>query len=227
MLLPALSRAKTKAQAIQCVNHLRQLQLGWFLYSGDNSDKLVATGGTAVITHNPGDVNYQSGGPYANWVLGSATDANLDLIRNGLLFPYIKSVEVYKCPGDKSQNIRSMSMNAWMNPINYEGLIDPSKFIVFRKQTDILKPTEIWVTIDERHPGINDGWFLVRPNVTNAWRDYPAIYHANAGGLSFADGHAITKKWTDPAILNLASLPDARATGPDLPWLCERTSFPR
>ena len=45
MLLPALSKAKTKAQGISCVNNLKQLQLGWLLYSGDNNDQVVRSAG--------------------------------------------------------------------------------------------------------------------------------------------------------------------------------------
>src|SRR3982751_6318574 len=41
MLLPALSKAKVKAQAIHCMNNSRQLMLGWVQYSTDNNDQLV------------------------------------------------------------------------------------------------------------------------------------------------------------------------------------------
>ena len=47
MLLPALSRAKQKAQAISCLNNLKQLQIGWTMYSGDNADQIVRSGGQA------------------------------------------------------------------------------------------------------------------------------------------------------------------------------------
>jgi prepilin-type N-terminal cleavage/methylation domain-containing protein len=228
MLLPALSKAKTKAAAIKCVNHLRQLQLGWFLYSGDNSDKIVSTGGQqSLVNTDPNDPAGQPGGIRANWVLGNANNLNLDFIRNGLLFPYTKSLEIYKCPGDMSQNTRSMSMSAWMNPISTEGLLDINNYIVFRRQTDIRKPTDTWVTIDERATSINDGWFLVMPDKPDTWRDFPASYHANSGGLSFADGHAITKKWKDPAVLNQTTQTGARADPPplgDLSWLADRTT---
>src|SRR5258707_15439456 len=46
MLLPALSTAKKKAQGIGCMNDLKQLQLAWYLYSGDFNEALVPTGGT-------------------------------------------------------------------------------------------------------------------------------------------------------------------------------------
>ncbi len=44
MLLPALSKAKAKAQAIQCTSNVRQLSLATQLYAMDNEDRLPATG---------------------------------------------------------------------------------------------------------------------------------------------------------------------------------------
>src|SRR2546422_4325734 len=41
LLLPALAKAKTKAQGIQCMSNLKQLQLCWFLYADDYEDRLV------------------------------------------------------------------------------------------------------------------------------------------------------------------------------------------
>src|SRR6187455_2175500 len=41
MLLPALSKAKAKAQAIYCLNNTKQLTLAWTMYSGDHQDALV------------------------------------------------------------------------------------------------------------------------------------------------------------------------------------------
>ncbi|MDA7620539.1 type II secretion system GspH family protein, partial [Verrucomicrobia bacterium] len=40
MLLPALSKAKTKAQGISCMNNLKQLQLAWLMYPDDHEDYL-------------------------------------------------------------------------------------------------------------------------------------------------------------------------------------------
>jgi len=229
MLLPALSKAKAKAQGIACINNLKQLQLGWILYSGDNDDKIVATGGSAVKATDPYNALYQPGAKFANWVLGDAKDPNPDFIRNGLLWPYLTKLEVYKCPGDKDPaNKRSMSMNAWMNPLSTEGLL-ANGFNIFKRQSNIRNASQTWVAIDENPNIINDGWFLVRMETQNQWRDVPASYHNNAGSLSFADGHAEIKRWTDSGILGTAPGTPAigmrkDANSRDLIWLQERTT---
>src|ERR1039457_4551085 len=90
MLLPALSKAKAKAQGITCLNNLKQLQLCWIMYSGDNSDIIV-----------PNLV----GGGAGSWVSGFVNIrpdfTNSLLIRNGFLFNYNKSVDSYRCPAAK------------------------------------------------------------------------------------------------------------------------------
>jgi len=241
MLLPALSRAKLKAQGIACVNNLKQLQLGWVIYSGDNEDKLVRAGGLDVLVTDPNDPAAQPGGAKSNWVLGrvDAAPDGLDplMIQHGLLYPYINSLAVYKCPADRkalngSPTVRSMSMNCWMNPIgswnDTMGYAARGKLLrEYRKQTGIDSPAQRWVFIDENPFRINDGYFVCDPNKT-AWFDIPASYHGGAGGLSFADGHAEIRKWRDVNVLN-CNAPAAAASTPadssgDLQWLQERST---
>src|SRR5690348_2860433 len=59
LLLPALARAKARAQRVQCLSNLKQLTLGWKMYAGDNNGLFPP--------------NEQGQGPaqnYAGWVLG-------------------------------------------------------------------------------------------------------------------------------------------------------------
>ena len=242
MLLPALSKAKAKAQGISCMNNSKQLQLGWLLYSGDFNDAICPTAGTDS--------------PAApQWVFGRMDLAGEQIDRNqiarGLMWPFIKKYEVFKCPADPKKSaagiptVRSMSMNAWMNPVNTptsQGLAGNCK--VFRKQSDIsgrIGPAMAWVTMDESDNTINDAWLVVDARVNaatapangpyvNTWIDIPASYHAGAGGLSFADGHAEIKRWRDPTILKRSPLFTASQQAPgyaDIRWLQPRSSVPQ
>src|SRR5690349_6645894 len=152
MLLPALAKAKTKAQGISCLNNLKQLQLGWLMYSNDNSDKIVRTGGMGELVTFPNDPVGQPGGLRSQWVLGSmdtlANGATQPmLVKGGLLYSHINKLEVYKCPADRKSftgvdTVRSMSMNCWMNPIrDWDTTVGrPPTYRVFRKQSDIVQP---------------------------------------------------------------------------------------
>jgi prepilin-type N-terminal cleavage/methylation domain-containing protein/prepilin-type processing-associated H-X9-DG protein len=239
MLLPALAKAKQKAQGIKCMNNNRQFVVAWLMYSTDNNDRVCPTAGTAAT----GQPNWC--GPSRMDLAGEDTDAN-DL-QQGLLWQYIKSLPLYKCPADPklSQNnpkrptVRSMSMNAWLNPVG--GDPDPGLSAAgrkFRKQTDIsgrISPATLWVVLDENDKTINDGWFVVSASATgvngNTWVDVPGSYHNKAGGLAFADGHAEIKKWRDANLTGpnvTLFLPATPAPNyADLNWLRQRsTIFP-
>jgi prepilin-type N-terminal cleavage/methylation domain-containing protein/prepilin-type processing-associated H-X9-DG protein len=240
LLLPALSKAKAKAEGISCVSNLKQLQLGWLLYSGDNNDNLVRVGGLGAQVTDSTDASAQPGGANSQWAQGRVDQlpmaTNTTLLQVGLIYPYINTFGVYKCPADKVgvrgfPTCRSMSMNCWMNPIdswNDHGGNHPGKVREFRKQSDITSPSPsmAFVFIDENPWGINDGFFVCDPAVV-VWVDYPASYHNGAGGLSFADGHAEIKKWRDPKVLGINGPPSWSPPGSlvgDLDWLKQRSS---
>jgi prepilin-type N-terminal cleavage/methylation domain-containing protein/prepilin-type processing-associated H-X9-DG protein len=241
LLLPALGRAKAKAQGISCVSNLKQLQMGWFMYSGDNDDKLARVGGLNAQVADPSDASAQPGGANSQWAQGRVdqlpTATNTALLQVGLLYSYVNNVGVYKCPADKQgvrgfPTCRSMSMNCWMNPIdswNTQGGNHPGKVREFRKQTDINNPgpSMAFVFIDENPWGIDDGFFVCDP-IKPVWINIPASYHNGAGGLSFADGHAEIKKWKDSHVLGCNSTPplgvQQDANTGDLSWLQQRSS---
>ena len=242
MLLPALAKAKQKGQGITCQNNLKQLMLGWMLYAGDNNDNLARTAGMDSFVGNPNDPRIMPGGALEQWCPGSmdaatgaAASTNALLIMRGTIFPQVKNVKVYKCPADPKKylglpTVRSMSMNCWFNPIN---IWTETAGKAIRKMTDVstLPPVRTWVTIDENADSINDGWFVVNVALNSRslqWVDYPAAYHGSAGGLSFADGHAEIKKWTDKNVVKVpppaGAPPRMPGDGPNLEWLSERTT---
>ena len=232
MLLPSLAKAKTKAQGVYCVNNQKQLTLCWMMYADDNDGKLVK---------NADGANRDSW--VGGWLDFTGTDAtNVLLVQSpiGKLWPYNKSLAIYKCPADKSMakiggrlypRTRSISMSGNMN--GTDNWATNPKFIYFRKTSDIVRPPPVkaFVFIDEREESIDDGFFLVFLDTSlgarlNQWANLPAIYHNGAGGLSFADGHAEIRKWVDPDTLK-SGIAGVRIAPHDTPWIRERTSAPK
>ena len=249
MLLPALSMAQSKSRGIYCLNNVRQQQLGWTLYSADQDDKIASVGGVSVLQLNPSVAAVQPGGPLAEWALGtveqssaadSACSTNVLCVENGLLFPYLKSLAIYKCPSDKKSGpgnvptVRSYSMNIWMGTLDPDGESDPtgasasmnaSGFQIFHRQSAIAHPSTIWLEMDEDPNSINDGALEVWPTGTQ-WIDSPAHYHNNSGSISFADGHVEDKKWTDTGILrDLGNFYNESPNSGDLNWLQSSTTY--
>lgn len=244
MLLPALGKAKSKAQGIGCQNNLKQLMLGWHLYAGDYNDTLARSAGLdSLVSAVRADKNY----PLNQWCMGTMDNfpamTNSQLIMDSTLFKYVGALAVYRCPADRHSgapgrnfpwggpgkpSVRSMSMNCWMNPINAWAADNPrgnTPVTNFRRLGSIRSPSDTWVTIDENPVSINDGWFVCDP-ANAAWVDAPASYHNNAGGLSFSDGHAEIKKWRDPQILGVKGAPGApKDKGADLKWLKSRSTY--
>src|SRR6185503_7766363 len=103
MLLPALSKAKSKAQGILCLSNGKQLMLAWALYSGDYQEKICpSTGLGGLVTTQNADKNY----PLNQWCMGTMHQAtgwtNTILIMDSLLYKYVNSLGVYKCPADRA-----------------------------------------------------------------------------------------------------------------------------
>ena len=226
MLLPALSKSKTKAQGIACLNNLKQLNLAWYMYAEDNNDRLVPNGTGAQI------------GWIEGWLMTAQDATNVNLIKSprGMLWNYNQSLDIYKCPADQStatiggrkhRRVRSISMNGNMNGDSWYTAEIKNTHYTFKKYSEILRPSpsEAFVFLDEHPDGIDDGYFLVFVNRKEVWGNMPANYHNGACGFSFSDGHAEIRKWKDPDSLSKKIV--ASPKGPrDVPWIQVRTSSP-
>jgi prepilin-type N-terminal cleavage/methylation domain-containing protein len=220
MLLPALSMAKQKAWAVNCMNSTKQLTLAWIMYAGDNNDRtasLYANGGDAG-TYTAGQVNVAD----TNWCGGNMgalftqSNTNTANLVHGQLYPYLNSVGVYHCAADHSVQgfpnhilssvlkIRSYSMAQTFIPYTtgQSGWLPAPKYKTYGKLGSIVKPSDTWVFIDESERSINDAAFAVimvgqtgfTPGSYNP-ADVVSGRHAGSTGMSFSDGHSIVHKW--------------------------------
>ncbi len=233
LLLPALGKSKAKGQAVNCTGNLRQLELALRLYTDDNRDFFPLT---VCMGSFPGLWTTQPGA----WALGDAkrdrTDENL---RKGVLWPYVKEVRLYKCPGDRSRvegypnlpRFRSYGLSAWFN--YYDNVVSTATTYLSTvfKETEVKRPAAIFGFICTNGRSIDVPVFA-------PWSDYrdefrwcatPGERHRNASSLSFLDGHAESHRWLHTPKLNTGCQQISNAVNErdrnDLRWLLERTPY--
>lgn len=203
MLLPALSKAKGRAQAISCMSNTKQILLGWLMFVGDNDDAMPKK------IYGNGGIDSWSGDAYNTQMLVDSAQSELG--------EYIKSPGVYKCPADMSSKpgsqgprVVSLSANAFLAP-NVSVTVAPVSQIPGRtykdrgvtKLTKLIKPgpAMTFVTLDEHPDSIDDALFhpVGGYSIANAqFRNIPASFHYGGGAnFSFADGHSEIHKWKD------------------------------
>jgi prepilin-type N-terminal cleavage/methylation domain-containing protein/prepilin-type processing-associated H-X9-DG protein len=237
MLLPGLSKAKSQALGIQCMDNTHQMALAWRMYAEDNHDRILGAstigdgtpnwvGGNWETLDNPADPN--------NW------DANT-YIKTSCLWNYCgHSTAIWHCPADDSTaidgtgkvvpRIRSISMNCWVG-----GPAWSAGWKVYRKFSDMLNPgpAGTFVFLDERKDSINDGYYVtdMRDYPTDVVQlvDFPASYHDRAAGFAFADGHSIIHQWKDSRTMPALQKTDLTLNIPspgnqDVGWLQERST---
>ncbi|MBC8097041.1 MAG: prepilin-type N-terminal cleavage/methylation domain-containing protein [Akkermansiaceae bacterium] len=233
MLLPALSKAKMKAQGISCMSNCKQLGMAHIMYGHDNKDMIL--------------------GPNSNpsWCAGSAAalpDAvDENRVKDSPTYPYLKSVKVFHCPADQTGlgtpvrlRNRSYAMNAHMGPGSGYTSANADILKSALKFSDLTTPgpSAIYTLADEHENSINDSHFYpvadLHAYAGNIWLDAPSGRHGNATGFTFADGHAEIHKWVASEVRQVKSgggivepnlfpstlyLPNAKISQRDWTWI--------
>jgi prepilin-type N-terminal cleavage/methylation domain-containing protein/prepilin-type processing-associated H-X9-DG protein len=232
LLLPALSKSKSKSEGITCAANIKQLSLAWQLYADENAELLVNNHGVpeTLARRQTWANNVQ------DWVDGE-DNTNLIYLADSKLGPYTShATKIYKCPSDREpaangQRIRTMSMNAMVgNTGELTNRFNP-EYMQFLKSTEFTAPSTTFIFLDEHCDTLNDGFFVNRLEDYN-WGNLPGSYHNGGVNLSFADGHSEFHKWQIPSTVKPARQGVARggiAADPhvDFDWLKQRTSFKR
>ena len=206
LMLPALGRAKGKALQAACLNHERQLTLCWTMYADDSDGRLAPNEASGEISLA------------GSWIEGDAkTDTTTRNLEKGMLFPYNRSVAIYRCPADRSKvsrfrnlpRTRSYAMStglAHLNPAKIpnpiyraSGIVDPG-------------PSRASVFLDEDEWSIQNGALGIEPRHTReaVFWNLPASRHQRGANLSFADGHAEFWRWRAGRIVEGSEIIRAR-----------------
>lgn len=212
LLLPVLARSKAEARKTRCLSNLRQVALAIELYAADNEQRFPLNyDGLAGRELVP------------NWVYGNMADPTdrreadslADPART-LLATYLKDSRPYKCPADRTDAVRSLSLNCRVNPVRLNA--EPrwlwgtgTNYPIFRRAQDMTSPTLTFIVLDEEEAMINDGYFAV--DLSNTGEpygegtpvpltiiDFPARRHVRGANVAFGDGHVEWVRWRDALI---------------------------
>jgi prepilin-type N-terminal cleavage/methylation domain-containing protein len=196
ILMPALNRAKEQGKRIVCLNNVKQLSLAWIIYMDDYDGRIMNGDGG----HNHGNEiawvqkawpdNYGTPGvqPLPQYVQEKA-------IRDGSMWPYVKDLDLYRCPtGFRGEYITYSvmdSMNAYPQPSNTRGRGQVQSLII-KNRSQLKHPVYRIVFIDE-------GWvtpdsYAVHSD-SGSWWDDPTVRHGDGTCFGMADGRAVYHKW--------------------------------
>jgi len=204
ILMPALSNARQQATGAVCLANQKALVTAWRMYYDDN-DGMIAWGWSSDLI--------VGGVPIKPWAyipqMIPGLESKYESIRNGTLYPYTETVEVYHCPGDKRSNKPAVdpayapALGGYRTYSIPGGLfgVDPAGgwgIIPHRKASRIKHPSEKYVFVEEMdgRGGNWDSW-VVRPLSLNQWIDPLGIWHNDSSTLGFCDGHAEMHRWLD------------------------------
>ena len=229
LLLPAINRAKSKAQAAACLSNLKQFGVAFDLYAGDHND--------GVLPNQDGQ-NVPLG---QTWVLGweglpGPDCTNLLDLQSSLIGPYLSAPGIWHCPASRNPTVagitmprvRTVSLNCFMgSPTNAPGVA------CYRRLGQVTQPSpsDALVFVDERVDTINDGSFAMQwdfdPNQPGAWalRDKPAVVHNGGCILTYADGHAALHRWQDARTLSAPRNDAVMFGNRDVLWMQEHGTW--
>jgi prepilin-type N-terminal cleavage/methylation domain-containing protein/prepilin-type processing-associated H-X9-DG protein len=228
MLLPALARAKQKAQGISCMNNNRQLVLAWQMYADDHRDYVPASGcsgsGYDTVDGRPGWIEpaYMSMYPGNPVQMPQANAQNWNInvgLTTNLLWKYAGNPAVYRCPTDM-RRCTVVGFNAGLYPpvrsysmsqvFSLDSAWDGS-FKRYARKGSIVQPVNTFVFIEEAPWSIDDGAFatdlasIPTPPAVGGEKiaNWPAVYHGGKSTtLAFSDGHAEIHTWVGSFIMH-------------------------
>jgi len=143
LLLPAIGRAKERAQITQCISNLRQIGVAIKLYTDDNQSRLPLFGNGPWVSPPPPT--------FRAYILGLGGNdpapgyGFMAEATNRPLYAYIKPSTVFRCPADHGQDESDFFggvINAIWKPTNYETLGCSYCYNACRWGNDTLQPVD-------------------------------------------------------------------------------------
>lgn len=228
LLLPTLARAKSQAHRARCASNHKQLYLAWNMYHGDNDGRLALN----LSILDPTAICWVSSTVHGD-TPGFTDPAYLTDPTRASFANYVRAVDVYRCPAEKTvyvrpgkppaSKLRSYSMNDFITPPG-KGLTNTLGQTFFRKDSDFLQPSASFVFTDVEPASICYTTFQVPDTDNHPWPMAPGAMHTRSANLSFADGHTESRRWKLTSNRITAGTPHPAPTDrADVYWLRRRS----
>jgi len=222
ILMPALNRVKEQGKRAGCLANLKQLQLAWGMYADENDDRIVngeAYGGGDGTAPIPSSGIHQGEQWWTGDDVGDFWNGiNLSqpvqerAIKVGALYPYCKSVKLYRCPTGVRGEMRTYTITDAMNGLRRDGTysgnvgkrVDRTVLWVKRRaEISVPGPANRIVFLDEGR--ITPDSYATH-YINERWWDPPFVRHGDGTNVSFADGHADYWKYMGSKTLETGKL---------------------
>jgi prepilin-type N-terminal cleavage/methylation domain-containing protein/prepilin-type processing-associated H-X9-DG protein len=214
LLLPVLARAKAKAQATQCLNNIKQLEMCVNMYCDENLDHFVNNFSASDTLCGPNAwVSSGSALGVGSWTGDAQLDTTDAAITHGPLYPFNKNSQIYQCPSSKGTVINHKDIRLTRNfsmttGINWQDDATKPNFCTRVSELVDPGPGQAAVFIDEADNSVDNNVIGVNFGTatdhayggTQAYWNLPTSRHNNGATISFADGHSEIWKWRSPYI---------------------------
>jgi len=217
LLLPALSRAKGKSQAISCLNNNRQLGLAFNLYASDFREVIPGWG---FEFHDP---DYAS--PADRRIQDGDSMGDVSFFKTGLLWSYLRGDAVYRCPAWASRRLSASAAQSvwgptsgglpywsyaengqagWSSQSPTTRSLDPAFWDI--NQTQLRsRPTETALLMETFNgdaygeaAGYDNSMLVFSSTIPPLSQDHLGTeWHSGVGTITFFDGHAVSMGWAE------------------------------
>lgn len=193
VVMPALMRAKEMGKRSVCLFNAKGLTSGWLLYIQENDGRLPNsyTSDTGWIRAIPGYTTNPTQAPVS---------LQMEALEKGLLYPYVETAAIYRCPIAKKNELRTYGMSYAMNG---SSMANSYGGTVLTKLNEI-KNTGSRIVFLDGYASDWDGAWMIFDNREQWWNTTP-IRHGSGGNVfSFADNHSEFWSWKDQRTIALA-----------------------
>lgn len=192
VLIPSLKRAKEAAKRTLCLFNVKTLTTGLLLYVQDYDGRFPY-----AWTSDDGWICAIEG--YEFTPEEADDELQLEALRAGLLYPYVETTEVFRCPVARKNELRTYSMTHALN-----GTAGPAWGGTILKNIAEIKNTANRITFLDDYITDWDACWMIYNDRPSWWNTTP-IRHGSGGNVfSFADCHSEFWSWSDPRTISLA-----------------------